>query len=163
MADTSADGDVEHVLARRYAPGSLSSGRPKIEYLIKWKGRSYLHVAWRTESALTRKEPKVLLRLKAFNKSAPPLPPLPSKAEEVTPMESLLERSTKPTPPVEALAAPPLAEEATSPPAAVEDAPMPDVQEPVADAQHDASAATPSETAPYRAQARQHPPPRPLH
>jgi hypothetical protein len=153
VADTSADGDVEHVLARRYAPGSLASGRPKIEYLIKWKGRSYLHVAWRTESALTRKEPKVLLRLKAFNKSAPPLPPLPSKAEEVTPMESLLERSAKPTPPVEALAAPPLAEEATSPPAAVEDASMPDVQEPVADAQHDASAATPSETAPYRAQA----------
>eukprot|EP00900_Chrysochromulina_parva_P012041 jgi/Chrpa1/20838/Chrysochromulina_OHIO_Genome00025820-RA len=176
VADTSADGEVEHVLARRYAPGSLASGRPKIEYLIKWKGRSFLHVAWRTynslglESALTLKEPKVLLRLRAFNKSAPPLPPLPSKVEEVTPMESLLERSAKPTPPVEALAAPPLAEEATSPPAAVEDAPlpwkavedapaavedapMPDAHEPVIGAQHDASAATASETAPYRAQA----------
>ena len=68
---------VEQVLGRRWA----ASGRKgTIEYLVKFKGLSYLHAAWCREAQLLRKDPKLLTRLKAFARVAPPLPPPPAAA-----------------------------------------------------------------------------------
>ena len=74
---------VEVVVARRWRPADapVAGGKPRravVQYLVKWRGRSYLHVEWRTEGALLRANPKVGPKLKAFAREAPPLGPPPS-------------------------------------------------------------------------------------
>jgi hypothetical protein len=66
---------VEQVLARRWA---TSARKGAVEFLVKFKGLSYLHVAWCREAQLLREDPKLLARLKAFARVAPPLPPPPA-------------------------------------------------------------------------------------
>lgn len=65
------DGEVEQVLSRRWAGGGSAKGASrKLEYLIKWKGLSFLHVGWRTEAMLVRSNPKV--KLATRTRSSPP-------------------------------------------------------------------------------------------
>ena len=76
--------ELELIVSRRYMENSVTSSKPKLEYLIKWKGKSYLHVTWRTEASLTRINPKYTHRLKAFNRTAPHLPPpSPSSSQQL--------------------------------------------------------------------------------
>ena len=74
---------VELVLGRRWAGGGKRKG---VEYLVKWKGLSYLHVSWRHEAALLRDDPKLLPRLKKFSREAPPLPPPPPHVTGAKPL-----------------------------------------------------------------------------
>ncbi|KAL1499104.1 hypothetical protein AB1Y20_013617 [Prymnesium parvum] len=61
------EGEVESVLARR----RVASG---VEFLVKWRGQSHLHVSWHLGGALTRTSEKSAAKLKAFSRAAPPLP-----------------------------------------------------------------------------------------
>ena len=152
VVGAAGDLEVDVLLARRHAP-TATAARPRVEYLVKFKGLSCachshplhrqettkpyagtshphapaihmhmrmpssigtrarahmvltlhcpltllppdLHVGWRTETALARVNPKVIHRLKAFNRASPPLPPL-AAVDEADPIENLI---TKPAP-----------------------------------------------------------------
>ena len=60
--------------------------------LIKWKGKSYLHVSFRTELQLVRANAKIVHKLKAYNRTAPPMGPAPVYDEAVS-MEDLLKKA----------------------------------------------------------------------
>ena len=49
------EAEVEVLLGRRWAKG----GGRVVEFLVKWKGRSHLHVEWKSGSSLAAKSEKV--------------------------------------------------------------------------------------------------------
>ena len=62
------EAEVELVISRRYTETSTLASK-RVEYLVKWKGQSYLHVGWRTELQLTRVNPKVSACMLAFTRA----------------------------------------------------------------------------------------------
>lgn len=59
---------LEKILARKRV-ASRASDLPSFQYLVKYKGMSYLHVEWLSPAAIMKKDPRNKVLLKKFVKS----------------------------------------------------------------------------------------------
>ena len=76
----SVEAEVETILGRRWA----KNGERTVDYLVKWRGRSHLHVVWRSGSSLAKLSEKAAAKVKLYSRNAQSLPPFKGTAAKAS-------------------------------------------------------------------------------